>query len=116
MREVSQIIPLSVQQKDSSSIFHFYRKQIRLRTSSKSLRDGNLIKSEYNDPQILSFKREHENEFLLVIHNLSSDSKIIEMSDRDKSYTEVFYKSVGFKMDGTKMYLQPFCSVILKKG
>jgi hypothetical protein len=51
----------------------------------------------------------------MVIHNLSSDSKIIEMSDRDKSYTEVFYKSVGFKMDGTKMYLQPFCSVILKK-
>lgn len=115
-RKVSQFIPLSLQQKDSSSIFHFYRKLIRLRTSSVALTDGNLIKSEYNDQQILSFKREHENEFLLVIHNLSSDSKIIEMSDRDKSYTEVFYKSVGFKMDGTKMYLQPFCSVILKKG
>ncbi|MEL6193176.1 MAG: alpha-amylase family glycosyl hydrolase, partial [Bacteroidota bacterium] len=67
-----QLVPLSQQTKEDSSLYHHYKKLIKLRKDHKALLEGTLLPySKEVQPQLIAFYRTIEAEKLLVIHNLS---------------------------------------------
>ena len=66
------IVPLNLQQEDSSSIYHFYKKFIAFRRNSPALSGQGIQPVKSSDPHLLIFIRSDKSgNSVLVVHNLS---------------------------------------------
>lgn len=108
--------PLSLQKNDSTSVYHHYKNLIGLRNSSPSLTFGSLEEAETKVPQVVAFRRENEEEKLLVLHNLSGETKNIRLKGADQQYDNFFF-SGNAAAYGKKnnVSLPPYSTLILKK-
>jgi alpha-amylase len=111
----STVVPFSKQKDDPQSLYNFYRKLISTRNNSNALTYGDIENSEINLAEVVSFKRIHEDETLLVLHNVSDVEVTINLSENNKDFDEVIYDMTGAsKLKDGELTLPAYTTVVLK--
>jgi glycosidase len=110
------VIPYSKQVNNDGSLLNFYKKLIRFRNSSSALTYGNIDHSGIHIEEIVSFKRKHENEELLVLHNVSDVEVTVRLEDKNAAFNEIDFDTFGGKIavDDGELRLPAYATVILK--
>jgi alpha-amylase len=112
----NSVVPLAHQLDDENSIFHHYRRIIDLRNRSKALSFGGLKNAHYGTNELISYFRIHEDEQLLVIHNLSDLTASVQLKQKDQTFTEVFFCTEGEEFDAGGFDMSPYSTVILQSN
>lgn len=81
-------ISLQEQRKDSNSLFHFYKKIIRIRKSNPAISKGEFQILKNNNKQVFSFQRKNSLNGLMVAINLSNDSQIATLKNNAFDWNE----------------------------
>ncbi len=109
------VIPLAIQREDRNSLFHYYSELIRLRNHSNGLTYGTLKPVSHGVKGLAVFKREHEKESLLVIHNLSGNQLQYKPGGELSRYRRVKYDYNGASRTGGQIELPPYSTLILSQ-
>lgn len=105
---------LETEMKKKDSLYHFYKKLIYARNSSKVLSDGEVHASVYSNDGIVSFKRTLKNDELLVLHNLSKNTVTLSLEKQDQKFNSVYFTTSNkTKLGGGKVALAPYSTLVL---
>lgn len=85
--------PVSVQEEDEDSMLNYYRQMIAMRNDSPALSIGELVTTEDLHEALVLFERVHEDERLLVAHNVSGEALEIELGEAHRAAGDVVYQS-----------------------
>ena len=85
--------PVSVQEEDEDSMLNYYRQMIAMRNDSPALSIGELVTTEDLHEALVLFERVHEDERLLVAHNVSGEALEIELGEAHHAAGDVVYQS-----------------------
>lgn len=110
------VVPALVQRDTPGSLFHHYRDLIHLRNSSAALTLGGLIPVSANDNRLVVFERQHPDENLLVVHNVSSETVLFAFGDAQHHYTSLKWASTPdiSSIEVGEMSVPPYTTLILK--
>lgn len=86
------VVPHRQQKDDPGSLLRFYRDLIIFKNYSRPLTYGDIEPSGMHIEEVVSFKRKHENEELLVLHNVSDVEVTIGV---EQGFNEIVYSTVG---------------------
>jgi glycosidase len=112
----STVVPISKQRDDENSLYNFYRKLISTRNNSPTLTYGDIDHADIKISEVVSFKRLHEKDQVLVMHNVSDVEITIPLVDGNKDFTEVLYDMNGTaKVAEGELMLPAYTTVILKQ-
>ncbi|HET9486003.1 MAG TPA: alpha-amylase family glycosyl hydrolase [Chryseosolibacter sp.] len=109
------VVPFRAQVKDKTSLLNFYRKLIDFRNKQPALTYGDIDHSGIHIEEVVSFIRRHQNEELLVLHNVSDVEVTIELTGTSKEFTRIAFDTAGGRLaikNGAVM-LPAFTTVIL---
>ena len=107
--------PLSEQKDDPHSIFNFYKDFIRFRNGSKALTLGAITSTNFSIAEVVSFKRKHQDEELLVLNNVSDVEVTIQLTDGNENFDAVAYDSnKTATLENGELTLPAYSTVILK--
>ena len=67
------------EQQDPNSILQFYRHLLALRHQNRALLDGDYVPLNENDPDVLSYLRRYKDQSVLVVLNMSSQARTIDL-------------------------------------
>lgn len=110
-------ISVEAQLEDSASLYHHYKTMIYTRRSSDTLVLGELETSLIREKGIIAFKRVHNDDELLVIHNMSRENKSISMPEQESAFTTAYFSShQENKSSASTVELQPYSTLILSKN
>jgi alpha-amylase len=113
----STVVPFSKQQGDPSSLYYFYKKLIHIRNESEALTYGDIDVAGITASEVVAFKRFHENEKVLVLHNVSDVEVTVPLTDGNEDFTSIVYDMNGnTKMGEDEIRLPAFTTVILKQN
>jgi len=109
------VTPAFVQREDPASLLNHYRTLIHLRNGSPALTLGELYPLNRADERLVAFERHHDQQQVLVLHNVSSETVGYVISDRMSGYNTVLWASSDDVqlMSGGEVILPPLSSVIL---
>lgn len=111
------VTPLSVQMEKDDSIYNHYKKLIFLKKNTPALAQiihPNLEEVESLDNEIIAYIRTHTTDPVLIIHNLSAESKSIELPESKKNFTQILWSTNDSTSEiTTRILLNPYCSIIL---
>jgi glycosidase len=113
---LKNVEPLSVQQADPDSIYHHYKTLISLKKSEPALRrilSPNLEVACFSDDEILGYVRTDDIQPVLVIHNLSSNTKIIDLPGHLSALTEELFSTCGTQNHHGKKWQIPSYSTLI---
>ncbi|MDT8401666.1 MAG: alpha-amylase family glycosyl hydrolase [Bacteroidales bacterium] len=112
----STVVPMEVQEMDTKSILNHYKSLIDLRNRSSALTYGRL---EYVDapgnPAICTFIRTDDQESLLVIHNLSDEKQVFNVTSKLQEYNKLYYANNDGGINKRLVEIPEYSTVILKK-
>lgn len=106
------VIPLSAQTEDVSSLYNHYKTLIALKKTNPVLANitgSNLARYSFQDDELLSYIRTGENEELLIVHNLSAKVKTLNLTS--SGFRHVLFESIKSKYD-ERYQLPEYASVI----
>jgi alpha-amylase len=109
------VIPLTSQKDDENSLYNFYREFIKLRNYSKALTYGDIKAVDHDSDQLIIFRREHERESLLVIHNISGSSAIFNLKNGYARYRKMKFEGKGYSRQNNKLEIPPYSTLILSR-
>lgn len=112
------VVPYKTQVKDPGSLLHFYKNLIRFRNGSPALTYGDIAPAGIHIEEVVSFKRTHQNEELLVLHNLADVEVTIPLENDNSRFAEVIFSTAGVKVgveDGM-IRLPAYATVILEEN
>jgi alpha-amylase len=107
-------VSVEAQQNDSASLLNLYRKLIGWRGQVSALRDGVLHNVPAADPHVLAYTLQDAQSRVLVVHNLSREARVFELS------VDVHVSSVRLQSEGGvvlqdgKLTLPPYTTAILQ--
>jgi len=110
------VTPLASQMADEQSLFNHYKKLIHLRNYSTALTFGELQEAEYGNTSAISYYRNHAEERLLVIHNLTATPFSIQLKDEDKGFSSILYNNnpEGETPENGSIDVAAYSTIILK--
>lgn len=97
---------------DPLSVFHFYRRLIALRKEHPALRDGALRMIDAGNDDIIAFARETEDETIILVANLSSESHPAPEGLNGEILMQSFERESGFD----KTILRPWEALLIRKA
>jgi alpha-amylase len=107
--------PLSEQKKNPRSLYNFYKELIGVRNGSKALTMGEIEKTNFSIGEVVSFRRKHANEELLVLNNISDVEITIALTDENEKFDEVLYDSNKTAiLEEGELTLPAYSTVIMK--
>ncbi|WP_181305483.1 alpha-amylase family glycosyl hydrolase [Rufibacter sp. XAAS-G3-1] len=109
------VAPLAAQQKDKNSIYTHYKTMISLRNQSKALTYGKLEPVAFENKAVSAFTRVHEDESLLVLHNLSGTDITVRLPENLNGYDKLFFKTKQAKLNKASLTLPAYSTAVLKK-
>ncbi|MDQ2657041.1 MAG: DUF3459 domain-containing protein, partial [Bacteroidota bacterium] len=111
------VVPYAVQERDPTSLLNFYRNLIRFRNGSRALTYGDILPSGMQVSEVVSFKRVHQDEELLVLHNVSDVEITVALMEDNQSFGVVlFYSGDGqVGVERNEIRLPAYSTVILAK-
>jgi alpha-amylase len=107
------VVPAAAQDKDPYSLLNFYRKWIAYRNTSNALTYGSLELSPYQDVRVVSMVRVKDSEKVLAMHNLTNTEISIDLA-QIQGFSKVDFSVANAKVDGPKLILPAYSSVVLK--
>jgi glycosidase len=109
------VTPLAKQKEDPSSLYHFYKRFIQFRNSSKALTYGSIETAPINIREVVSLIREKDGERLLILHNVSDVEVTVRLTDALSHYKTVAFDSFqSASLNDNELRLPAYASVILK--
>jgi len=110
------VVPLNEQLNDSTSMFRFYKKLIKVRRRNSALASRVIIPMAMVDTSLLAYKREGNGQELIVIHNLSHEEKQIALPAELSAFNHpVFISGRNCSLQENQLKLAPFSSMIIEK-
>lgn len=111
------VIPYKRQHHDKKSLLNFYRNLIAFRNSKAALTYGDIEHAGMHIEEIVSFRRKHQNEELLVLHNVSDVEVTVELQDHNRLFKEVTFDTAGGKVgvENNRVRLPAYTTVILEQ-
>jgi alpha-amylase len=106
------------QLKDPNSLLNQYKKLIQWRNEEPVLQGGKITEFKASNEHIAVYIRGEAKEALLVVHNLSGQEQVLDLSEEqvNTGFTKVKRFTVkGWKLEGNKLVVPAYSSVILKK-
>jgi alpha-amylase len=112
------VVPYSKQSNDKQSLFNFYKRTIAYRNSSNALTYGDIDHAGIKISEVVSFIRRHENEEVLVLHNVSDIEVTVRMDEAIRRFNTVDYFSEGEKLsiEDNQLRVPAYSTVILKQN
>ncbi|MCE6989475.1 alpha-amylase family glycosyl hydrolase [Dyadobacter sp. CY323] len=111
------VSPLSSQFNDPESVFNHYKNLIRLRKEEPALSQifaPNLHRVCLSDDQLLAYFRPHVDRSVVIIHNLSGNTKTIYLPEDKSNFRKVLFSTDPAHSDVmTNAELAPYSSIIL---
>lgn len=111
----STVVPLSSQLKDENSIYNHYKKLIALRNNSPALTYGDLTPIELTNTSLSAFIRSHNKESLLVIHNLSAEKHVVEVSPKYKEFNTIYFSNKDANLKNGQVEVPAYSTVVITK-
>lgn len=111
------VVPFSKQEADKKSLLSFYKRTIAYRNQSPVLTYGDIDHAGIKIAEVVSFIRKHENEEVLVLHNVSDIEVTVRMEGAISRFDEVDYFSEDEKLaiDDGQLRVPAYSTVILKQ-
>lgn len=110
------VVPFTKQESDPQSLLSFYKRTIQYRNSSKALTYGDIDHAGIKISELVSFIRKHENEEVLVLHNISDVEVTVPLKDEIARFKEVAYDSEGadIVVENESVRIPAYSTVVLK--
>ncbi len=113
------VAALDEQMKDPLSIYHYYKRAIRLRNENPEIGRGMIsVINELSDMEVLTISKEYENSKIHMIYNISESVKEVTISKSNYGYEGIRgYLTVGkdaVTLEGETLVLPPYSIAILK--
>lgn len=110
-------INATLQMADEESIFHYYRRLIKLRKEKPIIAEGTIEFLCQAYEYILAYRRRLLQEEILVFNNFSGEEKRVELSLDLKQYHKLLgnYPSIRVK-DDRVIELRPFETIVLERN
>jgi alpha-amylase len=110
------VTPVSIQLADENSLLNHYKELIALRNTRPALTYGELEPIEVEDDQLVIFLRTHEEEELLIAHNVGTDRVDITLPELYRDFSVVIYPAEeGPEITADEISLPAHSSIVLKK-
>lgn len=112
------VVPLSKQVDDKGSLYNFYKRLINYRNASDALTYGDIESSGIRYDEVVSFIRKHNDEEVLVMHNVSDVEVTIKMTDALSRFDDLDFDTAGGKVGLTdgELTLPAYSTVVIKKN
>ncbi|WP_261302327.1 alpha-amylase family glycosyl hydrolase [Paenibacillus andongensis] len=107
---------VEIQLKDTNSLLNHYKKMIQWRNEEDALRNGGIGKYMTGNGSVTTFIRATDKQKLLVVHNFSGKEQTIDLGEdkENGAFKEVkLFTQKGWKMDGNKLTVPAYTTVIL---
>ncbi|WP_207426636.1 alpha-amylase family glycosyl hydrolase [Pedobacter sp. SYSU D00535] len=111
----STVVPASRQMADKSSLYNHYKALIQLRNNSQALSYGEVEALETGYPEVCAFVRMTEQESVLVLHNLSSQEKTVQLPSTYSVYSKVEFKNKKASVRNRLVQLPAYSSLVLSR-
>jgi alpha-amylase len=111
------VVPLSKQLRDESSLYNFYKELIHYRNSNAALTYGDIGHAGMDTGEIVSFMRKHENEEVLVLHNVSDVEITVSIPEHLRKFNEIDFDTEKGKIaiNNSELRLPAYSTAILKQ-
>lgn len=111
-------INVETEKKDPDSILNFYKKLIQLRKEKRVISEGTISFIETPDDALLAYKRNLEEQELIVLNNLGREEKEMELPENEQVYCRLLgnYQEMPEVLPEKKTWiLRPYETVVLEK-
>ena len=107
-------ISVEAEQADPDSLLNLYRKLIGWREQVSALRDGVLHDVPSDDPHLLAYTLQDAQSRVLVVHNLSRESRTLSLP-ADAHVSAVWLQSKpGIELASGRLSLPPYATAVLQ--
>lgn len=105
---------------DENSLYNHYKSLIHLRRSQDVLTLGEIESSSIKETGTIAYKRVYNDDSVLVIHNLTKETKTIVLSDEENKYENILFTTensneVIVKDKQTEINIKPYSTIILSE-
>jgi len=111
--EANDGISLEEEGRDPESIYNHYKKIIKIRKSTKAFSQGFYTTIEMEEG-LYGYSIQYNDENYIVVHNISSEEKTVDMSESKKMGLNIVELITGEKIESEKIILNGHESAILK--
>ena len=106
-------INAETEEKDADSIFHYYQKLITLRKKYDIVGYGDFEALDEMHPSVLAYRRNYQDQKLLVINNFYGKEVTWEADESLEDYTCILSNYEHHMMDGKRIRLKPYEALVL---
>ena len=106
-------INAETEEKDEDSIFHYYQKLITLRKKYDIVGYGDFEALDEMHPLVLAYRRNYQDQKLLVINNFYGKEVTWEADESLEDYTCILSNYEHHMMDGKRIRLKPYEALVL---
>jgi alpha-amylase len=107
-------VSVEAEQADPDSLLNLYRRLIGWREQVSALRDGALHNVPVDDPHVLAYTLQDAQSRVLVVHNLSRDTRTVALA-ADAHVSAVLKQTrQGVQLSAGKISLPPYATAILQ--
>lgn len=100
---------------DQDSIYYFYKELIKLRKEKKVIQEGTIEFIKNDDPEVIGYRRDYQEECLVAFNNLTEKEKIVELSKEYASYHRLIGNYEKEDVKENKVILRPYETLVLEK-
>ena len=108
-------IAVDVEQKNTASMYNWYKNLIQARRASEILSNGELTSTNYHENGLIIFKRTFGNDSMLIIHNMSNTKKQITLNKEDKIYKKIYFSTDNRVVLDEKVTVPKYSTLILQQ-
>ena len=108
-------MPYWQQKEEHGSLLNFYKELIHIRNETPALTYGDIEESGMYIEEVVSFKRIHENEELLVLHNVSDVEVAVSLEGDVSRFSDIMFQTGGeaVKLDEGSLTIPAYTTMIL---
>jgi len=104
---------VSVQLEDQQSLLNHYKSLISVRNEHPALTFGKIDPVKYPNEKLIVFKRTHESDSLLIIHNVSEDSVTFDFSEETSAFKTILWEQGNIQKEPNAIVISGYSSLIL---
>lgn len=103
--------------KEEDSVYSFYKKLVTLRKEKKVISDGKIEFIERENADVLAYKRNYEEEELVVFNNLTGKKVVVKADPEWKTYHKLLgnYSRTYEAGNSSEIVLEPYENLVLEK-
>nr|WP_295299895.1 alpha,alpha-phosphotrehalase [uncultured Blautia sp.] len=103
--------------KEEDSVYSFYKKLVTLRKEKKVISDGKIEFIERENADVLAYKRNYEEEELVVFNNLTGKRVVLKADPEWKTYHKLLgnYSRTYETGNSSEIVLEPYENLVLEK-